>query len=701
VARLQPSIGLVNSSGSRIAETLSRNYDLALALFVAAVVALFVLPLPTAALDAMIATNLALSIILLTVSIYISSPLNLSTFPSMLLFTTLLRLSLNIASCKLILLNANAGHVIDTFGKLVVGNNVVVGGVVFLTIAIVQFIVIAKGAERVAEVGARFTLDAMPGKQMSIDADLRAGIISSEEAKQRRQQLEEECQLHGSMDGAMKFVKGDAIAGIIIALINILAGIAVGTLMHDMSVSEALRRYAILTVGDGMASQIPSLLVSIAAGVVITRVASREGVDKHLGAQMGRQVLAHPRALLIAALVLSAFLLVPGFPKWAFGMLAAVIGAGSVVLMRRRKAPSVLNLMTVTGSRGDEMGSLVPPRNEGVAALLSVRIAEDFRPHLDVMPLHTALLRAKEAVEADIGPIFPRLNLVFDHRLALGTYQILVQDMLMATGHLRAEHLLLNSRAERPEQIEGQPGEPFGPFRQVVWVDARHAREHLARDAVLDNETVLARHIESVVREHAASMLGIQETQNLVHLVQREMPELTAELMRLVPLQRIAEVLERLLLENIPIRNLRGIFESLITWGPKEQDIVALVESVRVDMKRFITGRYCGSARRLDVILFEQGMEDQVNSSVQRTPRGNFLGLSPDAVQDIREQVKKLVALAEKSRAVVVVSMDIRRYVKNLVEPVAPHLPVLSYQEIEGDVSLQPIGWVTGKAEAR
>jgi type III secretion protein V len=282
----------------------ARHNDLLLAGLMVAIVALFVLPLPTPLLDLLITSNLAVSLVLLIVAMYVPSALSLSTFPSLLLFTTLFRLALNIASTKLILLHANAGHIIDTFGKLIVGNNVVVGGVVFLIIAIVQFIVIAKGSERVAEVAARFALDAMPGKQMSIDADVRAGVLSPAKALQRRHALEQECQLHGAMDGAMKFVKGDAIAGIVIALVNILAGVTIGALMHDMSVGQALQRYAILTVGDGMVSQIPSLLVSIAAGVVITRVSSAgaPGGNPALAGQILSQIGGHPRALLVAAL---------------------------------------------------------------------------------------------------------------------------------------------------------------------------------------------------------------------------------------------------------------------------------------------------------------------------------------------------------------------------------------------------------------
>ncbi|MGH8239774.1 MAG: FHIPEP family type III secretion protein, partial [Steroidobacteraceae bacterium] len=302
----------------RVLQALARRGDLALAALIIAVIALLILPMPTPILDTLIAVNLAASIALLMLSLYIPSALGLSTFPSLLLLTTLFRLSLNIASTKLILLEAHAGHVIETFGRLIVGGNVVVGLVVFLIIAIVQFIVIAKGAERVAEVGARFSLDGMPGKQMSIDADLRAGIIDKEEAQRRRREIEQESQLHGAMDGAMKFVKGDAVAGIIIAFVNVVAGIAIGSTMHGMAIGEAVSTYAVLSVGDGMVSQIPSLFVSIAAGMVITRVDGKSQARTHLGGQIVQQVLAHPAALLMAAAVVGAFLLVPGLPFWQF-----------------------------------------------------------------------------------------------------------------------------------------------------------------------------------------------------------------------------------------------------------------------------------------------------------------------------------------------------------------------------------------------
>lgn len=405
-----------------------RYNDLLLAGLLVVVVALFVLPLPTPLLDLLIASNLAISLVLLIIAMYVPSALSLSTFPSLLLFTTLFRLALNIASTKLILLQANAGHIIDTFGKLIVGNNVVVGGVVFLIIAIVQFIVIAKGSERVAEVAARFALDAMPGKQMSIDADVRAGVLSSAKAQKRRQLLEQECQLHGAMDGAMKFVKGDAIASIVIALVNILAGIAIGTLMHDMTLGGALQRYAILTVGDGMVSQIPSLLVSIAAGIVITRVSTGDRRDSQLAQQIGDQLMAHPRALIIAGLAVASFLVVPGFPKWVFGLLAAILlglGFAMRMLRQQRNTPGWI-------SHGDGVAAEETDTDHAIAAPLAVRLSAGLRAAVDRYVLDQHLSAVKTSVESDLGPIFPRLQLNYAGGMADNEYQVLVHDVAVA-----------------------------------------------------------------------------------------------------------------------------------------------------------------------------------------------------------------------------------------------------------------------------
>lgn len=628
----------------------ARQNDLVLAGLLVAIVALFVLPLPTPLLDFLIAANLAASLVLLIVAMYVPSALSLSTFPSLLLFTTLFRLALNIASTKLILLHANAGHIIDTFGKLIVGNNVVVGGVVFLIIAIVQFIVIAKGSERVAEVAARFALDAMPGKQMSIDADVRAGVLSSTEAQRRRQQLEQECTLHGAMDGAMKFVKGDAIASIIIALVNILAGIAIGTLMKDMSIGAALQRYAILTVGDGMVSQIPSLLASVAAGIVITRVATGEASERQqLAGEIGRQLVAHPRALIVAGLAVASFIVVPGFPKWTFGLLAAAIlalGFATRRWRRLRRTPAWISHRDAPQETDDAASA------QAITAPLALRLATSLRGKVDRPALDRLLAEVKSRVEADLGPVFPRLQIGSGPELPDDHCELLVQDVAVAQAALRL--------------AEGEP-----PL-----------------------EEQLAAQVEQAVRRHGSLMVGLQEVQWLLRLVQREAPELAAETARVVPPQRMADVLRRLLQEGIPVRNLTAICESLVKRTPNEPDNIALTEMVRIDLGRYITSKHVGTRRELEAILFESSLLERVQNAIERTPRGNMLLLSPAVKQDIREQVRR-IAEPHAQRVVAITSADVRRYMKTLIEPVAPNLAVLSYQEIDEDVALQPVGWVT------
>ncbi|HEY9027609.1 MAG TPA: flagellar biosynthesis protein FlhA, partial [Burkholderiaceae bacterium] len=576
---------------------------------------------------------------------------------------------------------ANAGHIIDTFGKLIVGNNVVVGGVVFLIIAIVQFVVIAKGSERVAEVAARFALDAMPGKQMSIDADVRAGAMSSAEAQRRRQLLEQESALHGAMDGAMKFVKGDAVASIIVALVNILAGLAIGVLMKDMSVGDALHRYAILTVGDGMVSQIPSLLVSIAAGVVITRVDTGSG-ETQLASQISRQVLAHPRALVIAGLALASFLLVPGFPRWAFALLAGGIVATGLWARRMRewrRTPA-----WISHREADEHDA-----PHAVAAPLVLRFAPDLRPGLATHLLDQRLVAAKAVVEGELGPVFPRLRIEHAASVASFGYEVLVDDVTVSKGALRPGWRMLDPTAAGVLPPGAEVAEPFGPFARAAWV-----RSAPADVVAWSCEEVVGLHVEQVVRRHVPRMIGLQEVQRLLRTVQADAPELAAEASRAVPAQRIAEVLRRLLQEGIPIRNLHAIFESLALRGPAEADAIALTELVRIDLGRYITAKHAGTTRRIEAILFESSLLDRVIGAIERSARGNLLLLSPAVAQDVREQVRRILG-ATAGTTVAIVSSDARRYVKTLLEPIAPELAVLSYQELDADVALHPVGWVT------
>jgi type III secretion protein V len=544
----------------------------------------------------------------------------------------------------------------------------------------------------VAEVAARFALDAMPGKQMSIDADVRAGVLSSNQAQKRRAQLEQECHLHGAMDGAMKFVKGDAIAGIVIALVNILAGLAIGTLMRDMSVGAALQRYAILTVGDGMVSQIPSLLVSIAAGIVITRVSTGDARDKQLAGQIGRQLLAHPRALFIAGLAVASFLIVPGFPKWVFAILALAL-AGLALVSRaareRGRSPSWISHRDADPEEADSV-------ERAIAAPLAVRLSDGLRQHLDRHVLDLRLADVKTEVESELGPVFPRLEVGMSRTLEEGAYQVLVHDVAVAQGRLRPGWLMLDpaTPAAAAAPAGAEVGEPFGPFNRVVWV-----QKATAELRTLSHEEVIGRHLDHTVRRSAPQLLGLQEVHRLLHAVQREAPELAAEVSRVIPAQRMAEVLRRLLQEGIPIRNLTAICESLAIWAPKEPDTIALTELVRIDLGRYITSRHVGANRRMSAILFESSLLERVHGAVERSARGNLLLLSPAVTQDIRDQVHRVLSGAA-GPVVAIASADVRRYIKNLIEPVAPQLPVLSYQEVDEDVQLHPVGWITNPQAA-
>lgn len=650
-------------------QVLAQRADLALAALIVCVIGLLLVPLPTWLLDGLIALNLSASIALLMLSMYVPSALGLSTFPSLLLLTTLFRLSLNIASTKLILLNGAAGHIIDTFGRLVVGGNVVVGLVVFLIIAIVQFIVIAKGAERVAEVGARFSLDGMPGKQMSIDADLRGGLIDKEEAQRRRSGLEEESRLYGAMDGAMKFVKGDAIAGMLIAFVNIVAGMAIGVGMRGMSLGDSVDAYSVLSVGDGMVAQIPSLFVSIAAGIVITRVDGKLRGRKHLGGQIAQEVLGHPSALLMAGTVVASFLLVPGLPTWPFASLAAVlIGAGyigrrlagvGVTLSDRSVTPAMMR----DGTAGDIDRAQTAPV---LAVPLRLRLSSHQRAVLSPVAFDAALEREKVILARDLGLPFPGLNVTADDALAGGRYAIDVQEMLASEGDLENSNVV-------PFAAQGTAGSP-----------------------PRDPEQTLAAHIAWVVRRHADAFLGLQETHGLLLRVAVHLPELAAEVQKAVPLVRIADVLRRLVQEGVSIRHLREICESLIAWGAREKDIVMLTEYVRVDLGRFIVPRYLDSKQELRAVVLDADAEKALRESVQQGPGGGFLAMAPEVSQALLAAADLALApLRSDAPQVLLVAMDVRRYLKKLLAARFPNWAVLSFQELPPHVQVRPVGRIS------
>ena len=680
---------------SRLFKALSYRGDVVLGALIVAVIGLLVVPLPTPLLDGLIATNLAASIALLMLSMNVPSALRLSTFPSLLLLTTLFRLSLNIASTKLILLNGAAGHIIDAFGRLVVGGNVIVGLVVFLIIAIVQFIVIAKGAERVAEVGARFSLDGMPGKQMSIDADLRAGTIDKAEAQRRRGNLEQESKLYGAMDGAMKFVKGDAIAGMLIAFVNIVAGMAIGVGMRGMSLGESVDTYSILSVGDGMVAQIPSLFVSIAAGIVLTRVGGRSGGRNHLGVQIAQEVLGHPTALLIAAVIVAGFLLVPGLPVWPFLLLSLVLASAGYLARRAGAAADAAGDRSTTPAMLPDRAASAAAEGGAatttIAVPLRLRVAPGLSAGLSSATFDVALEREKAILGRELGLPFPGLILNVDGTLSGRQYAIDVQEVQVSQGDLQKGNVV--SFASR----EADTGEAAGRTAEgTAQTEAAHSKgAHTDNGRVgASPENTLSAHITWVVRRHADSFIGMQETHELLTRAAAQLPDLAAEVQKAVPLQRIADVLRRLVQEGVSIRYLREICESLVVWSARENDIVMLTEYIRVDLGRFIVPRYLDGKNQLRAIVLDADAEKALREAIQQSPSGSFLALAPEKAQALTAGAESALSRVGSSDggAVVLAPMDVRRYLKKFLSSRFPNWAVLSFQELPPNVQLRAVG---------
>ena len=510
----------------------SRN-DLVLAFFLVAVIFMMILPLPTWLVDALIGINMTISAILLMVAMYLPSPLAFSSFPSVLLVTTLFRLGISIATTRLILLQGDAGHIIFTFGNFVVGGNLVVGLVVFLILTIVQFVVITKGAERVAEVAARFSLDAMPGKQMSIDGDMRAGTIDMEEAKRRRGIVEKESQLYGAMDGAMKFVKGDAIAGLIIVAVNLLGGIVIGTMQRGMTAADAAKTYSVLTIGDGLIAQIPALFIAICAGMIVTRVQSGDG-PSNVGKDIGQQVMAQPRALMIAAAVALGMGLIPGMPLPVFLTLAVVIGTIGFVIMRgtRRVVDEKTGEVTEVPAMqpaGEKPKKKTADGSEEFAPTvpLLMDVAAGLQQAFDADVLNDELLKIRRALYFDLGVPFPGIQLRFNEGLPPESYNILLSEVPVSQGRLRPGYLLVRESVANLSalQIAYEEDRKFLPHIPTLWVDGA-LREPLSRAGIpfMDPSQVLTYHLAFVLKKYSADFIGIQETRFLLSAMEGRFP---------------------------------------------------------------------------------------------------------------------------------------------------------------------------------
>jgi type III secretion protein V len=711
--------GITARLGGEVAmQRISRSSDVALAVLVIAILVMIIIPLNPHVIDYLIALNLSISVALLMVALYIPSALQLSIFPSLLLITTLYRLGLNIASTRLILLQANAGEIIFQFGSFVVGGNFVVGGVIFLIITLVQFIVITKGAERVAEVAARFTLDAMPGKQMSIDADMRAGILDSNQAREKRLSIQKESQLYGAMDGAMKFVKGDAIAGIVITLINIIGGMIIGVSLNGMSGMEAVQTYSILSIGDGLVSQIPALLISITAGIVTTRVSSEKEVS-NLGSEISGQILQQPKALMLAAGFLMGMGLIPGFPKPPFLILSAAFGlmgyalwskeqqniaaaaaGGSSGLMSPAGEPSSIETSVkghkvVSGGGIDSYALTLPVVIEcGKALTAEIQKSQKGQSFIDQM-----IPRMRQALYADLGVRFPGVHVRTDSPILEGDeYSIHLNEVPIVRGKVLEGFLLTNESEENLKRYNLE----FSVYKNSLglpslWVDAKN-KELLDRAGIKYWNTleVMILHLSYFFRHYANEFVGIQEVKSMLEFMEKSFPDLVKEVTRLIPLQKMTDIFKRLIQEQVSIKDLRTILESLSEWAQTEKDTVLLTEYVRSSLKRYISYKYSQGQSVLSVYILDPEIEDMVRGAIKQTSAGSYLALDPDSVQLILQGVRSTVAPPPPGGQppVLLTAIDVRRFVRKLIEMEFSDISVVSYQEIVPEIRIQPLGRV-------
>ncbi len=680
--------------------SLTKNTDIIMAVIVVIILLVMVIPLPPLLLDLFLSFNITLSLIILLVGMYIIRPLELSAFPSILLLATLFRLSLNVASTRMILLHGSegtmaAGKVIEAFGGFVVGGNYLVGIIVFIILVVINFMVITKGAGRIAEVAARFTLDAMPGKQMSIDADLNAGLIDEMEAKARRHEISREAEYYGAMDGANKFVRGDAIAGIIITLINIVAGFAIGVFQNGMNFSDAAQTYTLLTVGDGLVSQVPALIISTAAGIIV----SRAGSESSLGREITSQLMSQPRAIAVASAVIFGFGLVPGIPTIPFTILSILAGIVAYTVLQAKKAESEKeeeNKIEESRVRPREILKSLPPLD-----VLSLEVGYGLIPLVDAGQNGELLDRIKlvrQQIANEIGIIVPSVHIQDNLQLKPGEYSILLKGNEVATGELMPNYYLAMNPGNVEVKIDGIPTKEPTYGLPAFWIKESVKEKAMAGGyTVVDLSTVLTTHLSDVTRKHAHELLGRQEAQKLLDGIKESHPKVVEELVpNILPIGGVVKVLQNLLLEQIPIRDLLTILETLADWAPVTKDIDILTEYVRQALSRTITKLYQTPEGDIPSIMLDQDVEAAVSGAIKHSENGSFLALEPGIAHKI---VNKIAGFIErlspmKQQPVVLCSVQIRSHFKKLVDRFIPDLVVLSHNDILNNVKIKSLGTV-------
>ena len=675
-----------------------RREDMVLGAFILVPILCLIIPVPLFLLDLLFALNIALSMIILFNALFSKEPLDMSAFPTLLLLTTLFRLSLNVSSTRNILLKADAGNVVDTFGNFVGGGNLVVGAIVFFVLVIMQLLVINKGSERVSEVTARFTLDAMPGKQMAIDADLNTGAITDEEAKERREKIQQESAFFGSMDGATKYVKGDATAGLVITVLNFVGGIAIGVLMNGMDINAAVQRYSILTIGDGLVSQIPSLMISLSTGILVTKGSKEADV----GNILRRQLFSTPKVLNIVGIALIGLGLFTPLNMLVF------CAYGIMFLLTARMIANQLEMTETDEAVSEEEESAEEIRRpENVSSLLQVDAIElefgyGIIPLADVNQggdLLDRVVMIRRQIALELGCVVPMIRLRDNIQLNPNQYLIKIKGVPVSEGEILFDHYMAMNPGYVEEEISGIPTFEPSYHLPAIWItESQRERAESLGYTVVDPPSIIATHLMEIIRSHLDELLTRQDVHNLIENVKEANETLVSELVpKLLNVGEIQKVLQNLLAEGISIRDLVTIFETLADYAPTTHDTDVLTEYVRQSLKRAISNQYFNNNETTSVVTLDPNVEQVIMDSVKQTEQGAYLALDPDytnrLMTSLREETDKLEELGRTP--IIITSPIVRMYLKKLTQEQFRNLHVLSYNEIDSDVELQSVGVVT------
>jgi flagellar biosynthesis protein FlhA len=681
---------------------LKNNNDVFMAVAIITILAVMIIPLPPAALDILLSISISLAVVILLTTLYVHRPLEFSSFPSILLVSTLLRLSLNVATTRVILLHgaegeSAAGEVIRSFGQFVVGGNAVVGVIVFTILVIINFIVITKGAGRIAEVAARFTLDKMPGKQMAIDADLNSGLITESEAKRRRRDIEEESEFFGAMDGASKFVRGDAIAGILITLINIIGGFIIGVAQQGLSAADSAHIYTILTVGDGLVAQIPALVISTAAGFLVTRASGDHNMADHVGGQ----ITARPRVILISATILGLFAILPGMPTMAFSTLALGLGVWAYYLFRQVEVKE-REKVQAEAIQAHAAGQVEEPIESFLSMdLLRLEIGYGLIHLVDESQRGDLLdkIRAiRRQFASDMGFVVPPIHIKDNLQLRPGEYSFLVKGVEVGRGDMKSGFHLAMDGGATSGQIDGTPTTEPAFGLPAIWIAANdRERAEMMGYTVVDISTVMATHITELVHTYSHEMLTRQEVQNLLDLVAKHQPKLVEELVpHLINLGGVQKVLQGLLRERVSVRDMTTILETISDYAKVVKNPTQLVELVRQVLSRSIVARYCNEEGKLQALILGADAENLVAEAVVDGDFGSYLSIAPRNANlfmaRLRDSVERVAP--HVVQPVLITGARVRPFVKQITESVMPHLVVISQNEVPTNVQLEFLGTV-------